>query len=122
MVVGLMSDHEVAAPRRAPRVLAVLGIVLAVAVVAFLLVGSTWSGASLAPDANALARLKLSPLAGSLSSAEAFGPGGQRIPLAVAGDRLTPLERLEPGERVTVDVGVRRPSWLGWALGVTRTE
>ncbi len=117
-----MSDREVAAPRRGPRVLAVLGIVLAIAVVAFLLVGTTWSGASLAPDANALARLKLSPLAGSLSSAEAFGPGGRRIPLAVAGGRLTPLEPLEPGERVTVDIVVRRPSWLGWALGATRTE
>ena len=124
MVLGLMSDQDAPrarTPRRAPRVLAVLAIVLAVAVVALLAVGSSWSGASLTTDPTALARVQLSSLAGTLQSAQAFGPGGRQIPLTVTGDRLTPLTTLAPGERVTVDAVIHRPAALGWALGSTHT-
>ena len=34
--------------------------------------------------------------------------------------RLTPRTLLSPGETVSVEAVVRRPSWLGWALGSTR--
>jgi hypothetical protein len=81
-----------------------------------------WSGATLAGDRAALARIEVQPLGGSLVSAKAFGPGGARIPLVVRGSRLTPKALLRPGERVTVEVVVRRPGWLGWALGRSRTE
>jgi len=76
-----------------------------------------WSGATLAGDGTALARIELQPLAGSLISATAFEPDGTRIPLAVRGGRLMPRTLLRPGERVTVEVVVHRPAWLGWALG-----
>jgi len=81
-----------------------------------------WSGATLRVDAVALARVTLQPLGGSLVSARAFGPGGARIPLAVSGGRLAPQAPLAPGEQVTVVVVVRRPAWLRWALGSSRTE
>jgi peptidoglycan hydrolase-like protein with peptidoglycan-binding domain len=81
-----------------------------------------WSGATLAADAVALARVEVQPLGGSLVSARAFGAGGARIPLSVTGGRLVPRTLLTPGEKVSVVVRVRRPSWLGWALGHSRTE
>ena len=81
-----------------------------------------WSGATLAEDNVALAKVEVQPLGGSLVSAKASGPSGRRIPLTVDGGRLLPRTKLKPGEVVTVEVVVRRPGWLGWALGKTRTE
>jgi hypothetical protein len=81
-----------------------------------------WSGVALAGDSSELARLELQPLAGSLVSARAYGPGGATIPVAVEHGRLVPKAVLDPGVRVRVEVVVRRPRWLGWAVGRTRTE
>ncbi|HXP38249.1 MAG TPA: hypothetical protein VN817_10830, partial [Solirubrobacteraceae bacterium] len=81
-----------------------------------------WSGASLTGDATALAHVSVQPFGGSIERVEAFAPGGRRIPLAVDGGRLTPLHRLKPGEQVSVEVLVRRPGYLSWMLGATRTE
>ncbi|MGH2935814.1 MAG: L,D-transpeptidase [Gaiellaceae bacterium] len=81
-----------------------------------------WSGATLAGDPVALARVDVQPFGGTLVSARAFASDGRRIPLEVAGGRLTPRGHVLPGERVTVDVVVRRPGWLGWALGKERHE
>jgi hypothetical protein len=96
------------------------GIVLIVALLA--VAALVWSGATLAGDPTALARVTVAPLGGSIEHVQAFGPGGQRVPLAIAGGRLTPLKRLTPGEQVSVDVEIRRPGWLGWALGAKRNE
>ena len=81
-----------------------------------------WSGVTLAGDSTALARVTVQPLGGTIEHIEAFGPGGQRLPLALDGGRLTPLRQLTPGERVSVDVEVRRPGWIGWALGSQHNE
>jgi L,D-transpeptidase catalytic domain len=82
----------------------------------------TLSGLSLASDSTALARVSVQPLGGTIERVQAFGPGGQSLPIAVSDDRLTPLRKLTPGERVTVDVEVRRPGWIGWALGRQHSE
>ncbi len=100
-------------------------VLLAVLVAALLGLAAAviwWSGATLAEDDVALARVELQPLAGSLVSAKAFAPNGHRIPLSVSGGRLVPKTKLAPGEQVTVEVVVRRPRSLRWALGSTRTE
>jgi lipoprotein-anchoring transpeptidase ErfK/SrfK len=81
-----------------------------------------WSGASLATDPSALARIELQPFAGKLVSATASGPDGRAVALDRAGKRLTPTTLLAPGETVTVDVIVRRPGWTAWALGKERRE
>jgi peptidoglycan hydrolase-like protein with peptidoglycan-binding domain len=81
-----------------------------------------WSGAILAGDTAALARVTVQPLGGSLVSAKAFGPDGAPIRLSVHHGRLLPMTLLSPGETVTVVVVVRRPAWLGWALGHSRSE
>jgi hypothetical protein len=103
----------------------VFRVVCGVAVAAFLgLVAAVvfWSGAMLAADSAALARVEVQPLGGTLESARAYGPDGREIPLVIRGGKLTPRTRLLPGERVSVEVVVRRPSWLGWALGKERRE
>ena len=81
-----------------------------------------WSGVTLAGDASALARVTVQPLGGTIEHIEAFGPGGQRLPISIDHGRLTPREQLTPGERISVDVEVRRPGWLGWALGSHESE
>jgi hypothetical protein len=81
-----------------------------------------WSGATLVGDSAALARVEVQPLGGSLVSAKAFGPGGTPIRLSVSRGRLLPVTLLSPGEAVTVVVVVRRPGWLGWVLGTSRSE
>ena len=81
-----------------------------------------WSGATLTTDSVALARIDVQPFGGSLERARAFAPNGSRIPLAIAGNRITPRVKLTPGERVSVQVTVKRSSWVGWAIGGTKTE
>ncbi len=92
-----------------------IAALLAVAVLAF-------SGVTLTSDPTALARVTVQPLGGAIERVRAYGPDGRRVPLAIDGGRLTPLKRLTPGEQVTVDVEVRRPGWLSWALGGERNE
>jgi hypothetical protein len=101
-----------------------LGIaaVVLVAVAAVAVAALTLSGVSLASDSTALARVTVGTLGGKIERVQAFDADGRRLPLKVDGGRLTPLKRLTPGERVSVDVQVRRPGWIGWALGTTRNE
>ncbi len=95
---------------------------LAVVIAALIAAVALWSGATLSSDEVALARVNVQPLGGKLEQVKAYGPGGRKIPLSVHAGRLTPLVRLTPGERVSVEVTIRRPSWLGWALGKERRE
>jgi hypothetical protein len=90
--------------------------------VALVVAALEMSGVTLASDSTALALVKVQPLGGKIEQVKAFGPGGQEVPLAISGGHLTPLKRLTPGEQVSVDVVVRRPGWLGWALGSERRE
>lgn len=104
------------------RVLIGLAIGIVVLLAAAAAVIFAFSGVSLNGDATALARVDVQAFGGSIEHVEAYGPAGRRIPLTVEHGKLTPLQRLKPGERVSVDVTVRRPGWLSWALGSTRTE
>jgi hypothetical protein len=90
-------------------------IALAVAVV-------VWSGATLATDPTALARVNLQPFAGKLVQATATDSSGHPIALVREGNRLTPRDLVAPGQTVVVDVVVKRPGWIGWALGKERHE
>ncbi len=104
------------------RVLLGIGGTLILIVVLLAVAALVFSGVTLAGDSSALARVTVAPLGGSIEHVEAFGPDGRRIPITIRGGRLTPQKRLTPGEQVSVDVEVRRPGWLGWALGSKRNE
>ena len=80
----------------------------------------TSAAPTLSGDPVALARLDVPALAGTLERATAYAPDGRRIPLRERNGRLTPRVLLTPGELVAVDVVIRRPAWLSWALGGTR--
>jgi lipoprotein-anchoring transpeptidase ErfK/SrfK len=80
----------------------------------------TFSGASLADDPAALARVDVDAFGGTLVSATATRAGGQPLPLNVAGGRLTPTTQLTPGETVTVDAVVRRPGAFAWLIGKSK--
>jgi L,D-transpeptidase catalytic domain len=121
--MAISADREAASGGRSgKRVLLGMGIVVLVALVVLVVAALTLSGVSLAGDSTALARVSVQPLGGTIEHVQAFGANGRRVPLSVEDDRLTPLKRLTPGEQVTVDVQVRRPGWLSWALGSTRNE
>jgi hypothetical protein len=102
-----------------PAAIAALAV-LAIAGAAVIV--TVWSGATLSTDPSALAKVTLDPLAGTLVRAAAFAPDGQAIPLHRAGGRLTPLVAVPAGELISVDVVIRRPGWLSWALGSYRDE
>jgi hypothetical protein len=102
------------------RALWLLLAVLVLALLALVAGVLVWSGITLADDAAALARVDVQPFGGTLERVQAFAPDGRRIPLTVQDGRLTPRTLLTPGETVSVDAVVRRPSWLGWALGNER--
>jgi L,D-transpeptidase catalytic domain len=118
-----LADHD-AAPARSGRVRVLAGVATFVIVVIIALVVAVlaWSGVTLASDSTALARVSVQPLGGTIERVQAFGPGGRRVPLAIHAGRLTPLMLLTPGEQVSVNVVVRRPGWLSWALGSQRSE
>ena len=110
-------------PSRRRGAWAVLFAFLALLVIAAVaLILTLWSGVTLSTDPTALARLDTQPFAGSLESAVARGPDGRRIPLSIDDGRLTPLAPVRAGELISVDVTVRRPGIVAWALGSTRTE
>jgi L,D-transpeptidase catalytic domain len=108
--------------RGVKRMLLGIAIVVIAAIVVLAVAALALSGVSLAGDPTALARVSVGPLGGTVEHVQAFGPNGRQVPLAVQDGRLTPLRRLTPGEPVTVDVRVRRPGWLSWALGGERSE
>jgi hypothetical protein len=116
--------HHDAVPAGSSRKRVLLGVatVVLAAIVVVVVAAFALSGVTLASDAHALARVSVQPLGGKIEHVEAFAPDGHRLALAIDGGRLTPLQRLTPGEQVSVDVVVRRPGWLGWALGSRRSE
>ena len=80
------------------------------------------SGASLAGDGSALARIHLQLFAGRVETVRAFAPDGTAVPVVVRDGRVTPRAKLRPGETISLRVVVRRPGWSAWALGAERHE
>jgi L,D-transpeptidase catalytic domain len=120
MAIASTHPEPVATGHSRKRVLLGIASVIVLIVVLLAVAALVWSGATLASDQTALARVTVQPLGGTIEHVQAYGPGGHSVPLAIEGGRLTPLKRLTPGELVSVDVEVRRPGWLGWALGKER--
>ncbi len=88
-------------------------LVAVLAIVAVVLLATV----GLEDDSEGLARLELGALGGTLRSAVAVTPGGKHVKLVRSGSVLTPAQQLSAGERVEVDVTVKRPGAISWALG-----
>lgn len=92
---------------------AVATLLVAVAIAAVVVL----SGVDLHADSEGLARLDLGALGGTLQRATAVTAAGRQVELVRTGSVLTPAKQLSGGQRVTVDVTVKRPGAIAWALG-----
>jgi L,D-transpeptidase catalytic domain len=91
-----------------------VALVAAGAVVAALL---AWPTVGVAASASGLAGVSLPGFSGHLERVAVKEPDGTPVPVVVRHGVVWPRVRLEAGERVTVTVDVRRPSWAGWLVG-----
>jgi hypothetical protein len=80
------------------------------------------SGAKLASDPAALAKVDVQVFGGKVQRTRAIGPDGRAVPLSVAAGRLTPEEKVAPGRTLTVEVTLKRPGWTAWLVGKTHTQ
>ena len=117
-------DFSPQAPRRWPKRLLVGGIVglLLAAAAAFVVSAFALSGSSLEEDGSSLGKISIDAFGGSISSVHAVAvKSGDTIPVELKGDRIVPKAKLHPGEQVTVEATVKRPSTIGWLAGSTKT-
>jgi len=97
--------------------LLVLGVALAACVLVAGVARLSWPQPRVEPDGEALAHIVQRGYAGHVSSLVVRRPDGSAIPVSVRHGRLWPEKPLAVGERLTVDLTVRRPGWAGWLVG-----
>ncbi|MGH2938740.1 MAG: L,D-transpeptidase family protein [Solirubrobacterales bacterium] len=113
-------DYPPEAPRRWPKRLLVGGIVTLVlaAVAAFVVSAFALSGSSIEEDSSSLGKVSTDTFGGDVTSVRATGAkSGDDIPVELKGDRIVPTTPLHPGEQVTVEATVKRPSAVGFLAG-----
>src|ERR1700742_3993952 len=113
-------DYPPEAPRRWPKRLLVGGIVTLVlaAVAAFVVSAFALSGSSIEEDSSSLGEVSTDTFGGDVSSVRATAvKSGDDVPVELKGDRIVPTTPLHPGEQVTVEATVKRPSTIGWLAG-----
>jgi lipoprotein-anchoring transpeptidase ErfK/SrfK len=113
-------DYPPEAPRRWPKRLLVGGIVTVVvaAIAAFVVSAFALSGSSIEEDSSSLGKVSTDTFGGSVSSVHATAvKSGEDIPVALKGDRIVPTVPLHPGEQVTIEATVKRPSTIGFLAG-----
>jgi hypothetical protein len=81
-----------------------------------------WSGATLAKDPSALARIDIQAFGGTLERATAADSEGRAIALTNDAGKLTPVKKVAPGAKITIDVVTRRPGWNAWLVGKTAEQ
>ena len=91
-----------------------VALVAAGAAVAALL---AWPTVGVAASASGLAGVSLPGFSGHVERVAVKEPDGTPVPVTVRHGVIWPRIRLAAGERVTVTVDVRRPSWAGWLVG-----
>jgi len=93
---------------------ACLGLVVAAAVGAALL---AWPGVGVAASTRGVAGISLHSFSGQVERLSVTGPDGKPVPVVLRHGTVWPRVRLAPGERLTIKVRIRRPSWIGWLVG-----
>jgi peptidoglycan hydrolase-like protein with peptidoglycan-binding domain len=118
------TNGEGALRRRLPRGRYIFGgalLAVVIAVAAGALVISS-SHASLSGDATALARVGMPAGGGTVQSVTAVtGPNSRPVPIQLRGDRIWPTKLVPAGERLNLDVVVKRPGWISWFSGSIET-
>ncbi|HWE08555.1 MAG TPA: L,D-transpeptidase family protein [Solirubrobacteraceae bacterium] len=76
------------------------------------------ASASLTTDPQALAKVGMPLGGGRIASVEAVtGPQDRQVPVVVRGNQIWPRGTVPAGERITINVVVRRPGWISWLAG-----
>jgi hypothetical protein len=76
-----------------------------------------WPAGAVGASPTGLASVSLPGFSGRIEHVSVTGPNGTKLPYVMRGKTVWPSARLDAGERVTVTVDVRRPSWIGWLVG-----
>ena len=93
--------------------LAVVFVVAGSAVAALL----AWPAGAVAASGSGLAGVSLPGFAGEVEHVSVTDPAGRPVPVELRHGTLWPRARLASGERLTVAVDIKRPSWIGWLVG-----
>ena len=109
--VGSLRHNRTMRPSLIAGSVALLVVAIAIAAVV------VFSGVGLTSDPEGLARLEIGALGGTLRAATVRTAAGKQVRLVDSGGVLTPVAQLSGGERVEVDVTVKRPGAIAWALG-----
>jgi peptidoglycan hydrolase-like protein with peptidoglycan-binding domain len=76
------------------------------------------TGASLTADSAALGKVGMPLGGGHISSVSVVtGPHAQPVPVQVRGDTIWPRGAIPAGERISIEVVVKRPGWISWLSG-----
>jgi peptidoglycan hydrolase-like protein with peptidoglycan-binding domain len=76
------------------------------------------ASASLTADPSALAKIGLPLGGGKITSVLAVtGPRNQQVPVELRGNQIWPRGTIPAGERISIDVVVKRPGWIAWLAG-----
>jgi hypothetical protein len=117
-------DYLPESPRRWPKRLLVGGVVTLVlaAVAAFVVSAFALSGSSIEEEGSSLGKVSTESFGGEVTSVKAVAiASGDAIPVVLKGDRIMPTTKLHPGEQLTVEATVKRPSTIGWLAGSEKT-
>jgi peptidoglycan hydrolase-like protein with peptidoglycan-binding domain len=106
--------------RRRGRILAATAVVLLLVAAGLVAAAYVLSGVSVTTGGASLARVRLQPFAGRVTSIHATTPNGAPLPLERRGADVVPRTAVTPGERLTLEVVVRRPRWLRRLFGSER--
>jgi L,D-transpeptidase catalytic domain len=90
-------------------------VICGVGVAAFAL----WPSARLGPPGDALARVVLPRFAGRIAAVEVRSANGTKVPVKLQGGTVVPQGLIGSGERLSVELTVRRPGWAAWLVGAT---
>lgn len=107
---------------RAARYVVPALLVIAIgAVVAFAVVVTT-SQPKLSSDPQALARISMPTGGGTIERIVATGGRQHRVvPVTVRDGQVWPTSKVDAGEQITISATVKRPSWISWLAGKTKT-
>ena len=76
-----------------------------------------WPRVDLDSTDVALARATLPHFAGRVTAVAVSSPTGQPIPVQLRRGDIWPQGKLVAGERLSIEITVRRPGWAGWLVG-----
>jgi len=109
---------------RRPRLRYIVPALLAVPVVAIiaLFAVAASSNATITAKGQSLATLTMPFGGGTVTRISAVGGREQKaIPVTVTGDSVAPAGKLPQGDKVTVEATIKRPGWISWLTGSTKT-